>query len=125
MPREERTIVDTELPDNLVVGPNVEFALLAFRVGIERSRESALRRRHLALEPADGFVSALAIERLAVALIGDRQEFEKLRIVVEHLFEMRREPTLVHRVARKAAAEMIVDAALADMIEGDLNGGEI
>ena len=125
MPREELTIVDAELSDNLVVGPNVEFALLAFEIGIERSRESALRRRHLALEPADRFVSAPAIKRIAVALIGDRQEFEELRIVVEHFFEMRREPTLVHRVARKTAAEMVVDAALADMIEGDLDGGKI
>ena len=34
--------------------PDVELALLAFRIGIERSGEGALRRGHLALEPADG-----------------------------------------------------------------------
>ena len=40
--------------------------------------------------------------------IGDRE----LRLVVEHLFEMRHEPALVHRIAMKAAAELIVHAAV-------------
>src|SRR6202035_5801478 len=38
---------------------------------------------------------------------------------------MRHQPALVDRVAREAAAEMIVDAALADMIEADLDRGEV
>jgi hypothetical protein len=38
---------------------------------------------------------------------------------------MRHQPTLIHRVAGKAAAEMIVDAALADVVEGDFDGGEV
>ena len=39
------------------------------------------------------------------------QKFEDLGIVVEHFFKMRHEPSLVGRIARIAAAEMIVDAA--------------
>ena len=55
----------------------------------------------------------------------DRQQFEQLRVVVEHLLEMRHQPALVDRIAREAAAEMIVDAALADVVERDLDGGEV
>ena len=36
----------------------------------------------------------------------------ELRLVVEHFFEVRNEPFRVHRVAVKAAPDMIVDAAL-------------
>ena len=80
---------------------------------------------HLALEPFDGFVRTLAIERFAGALVRDCQKLEELRIVVEHFLEVRHQPALVDRVAREAAAEMVVDAALADMVEGDLDRGEI
>ena len=38
---------------------------------------------------------------------------------------MRREPALVDRVAGKAAAEMIKNAAFADVVERDLDGGKI
>ena len=41
----------------------------------------------------------------------DRIEFQQLRIVVEHLLEMRHEPALVDGIAGKAAADLIVDAA--------------
>src|SRR5258708_4272418 len=54
-----------------------------------------------------------------------RQKLEELGIVVEHLLEMRHQPALVDRVARKAAAEMIVDAALADALERVLDQLEI
>src|SRR6202034_1176801 len=43
----------------------------------------------------------------------------------KHLLEMRHEPALVDRVPRKAAAEVIVDAALADMGERDIDGGKV
>ena len=38
---------------------------------------------------------------------------------------MRHQPTLIDRVAGKAAAEMVVDAAFADVVEGDLDRGEV
>ena len=47
------------LPD-LGRRPDVELALLAFGVGIERGAERALLRRHLALEPLDGLARASA-----------------------------------------------------------------
>src|SRR5207248_6392523 len=76
--------------------------------------EAALGMGHLALEPADRFGDALRVERIAGFLPDQSQEACQLGIVVEHLFEMRREPARIGRIARKAAAEMVVDAALRD-----------
>ena len=47
----------------------------------------------------------------------ERQQFEDLRVVVKHLLEMRHMPFGVGRIAREAAAEMIVDAAGAQRVE--------
>ena len=44
-------------------------------------------------------------------MMAERQNFEDLRIVIEHFLKMRHEPLHVRRIARIAAAEMIVDAA--------------
>src|SRR5207302_3367854 len=57
--------------------------------------------------------------------VRERDEFEQLGVVVEHLFEMRRKPTLVNGIAREAAAEMIVDTALADALERKVHGREV
>ncbi|HEY4748132.1 MAG TPA: hypothetical protein VIH38_11215 [Steroidobacteraceae bacterium] len=54
----------------------------------------------------------------------ERQELEELGVVVEHLLEMRHQPALVDRIAREAAAEVIVDAALRHAVEGELDGLE-
>jgi len=43
--------------------------------------------------------------------MGERQQLEQLRVVVQHLLEMRHQPLLIGRIAREAAAEMVVDAA--------------
>ena len=40
-----------------------------------------------------------------------RQQLEQLGVVVEHLLEMRHQPLFIDRIAGKAAAEMVVDAA--------------
>ena len=47
--------------------PDVELALLALRIGVERGGERPLRRRHLAGEPADGLGRALPVQRIAGA----------------------------------------------------------
>ncbi len=41
-----------------------------------------------------------------------RQQFQQLRVVVQHLLEMRHQPDLVGGIAGEAAAEVVVDAAL-------------
>ena len=76
-------------------------------------------------EPTDGLAGACGVERLWRAMMDKREELEELRVVVQHLFEMRHQPALVDRVAGKSAAEVIVDAALADSVEGGFDQGEI
>ena len=125
MAREKFAVFAAELTHHLVVGPDVEFAFLALGIGVERRGERALACRHFAREPGDGLARALPVKRLAGAPVCDGQEFEELGVVVEHFLEMRREPALVDRVAGKAAAEMIEYAALADVVERDLDGGKI
>src|SRR5262249_50701656 len=92
-----------------------------FRVGVERRRECAFRCRHLAPEPADGFLRALAEQWIAGVRMGERQQLEELGIVVEHLLEMRHEPPGIDRVAREPSAEVIIDAALTDAIKRQLD----
>ncbi len=105
--------------------PDIELALLAFRIGVERGREGAFRRRHLAHQPPHRLARARREQRLAGARMRERQELEELGVVVEHLLEMRHQPALVDRIAREAAAEVIVDAALRHAVEGELdNFGE-
>src|SRR6202167_3536656 len=55
----------------------------------------------------------------------DGEELEQLGIVVTHFLEMRDQPALIHGVAGKTAAEMIVDAALANMVQRHIDGSEI
>ena len=50
---------------------------------------------------------------------GVGHQLDELGVVVEHLLEMRDQPAVVDGVAGEAAAEMIVDAALRDVAEGD------
>ena len=75
--------------------PDVEPALLAFRVGVEAGGEGATAGRHLAGEPADSFDRPFAEQVVSGAGMGERQQFEQLGIVVKHLLEVRHEPALV------------------------------
>src|SRR4030095_2380969 len=83
---------------NLRERPDVELAFLAFRIRVERGEKSALSAGHLALEPADGLSRAFAKQVLAATLEGKPEQFQQLRVVVEHFFEMRHQPALVDRV---------------------------
>ena len=71
--------------------PDIEFAFLAFR---SRRRVTPKRRPPLssfAVEPAHRLACRSANSGLAGALESERQQFEQLRVVVEHLLEMRHE----------------------------------
>ena len=121
---EKRRILGPEHLFDLGQRPDVEFALLAFRIRIERGRKRPLRCRHLARKPFDRLGRALAEQRVAGARMRERQQLQELRVVVEHLLEVRHQPALVDRIARKAAAQMIVDPALADVLEGQQHAAE-
>ena len=97
--------------------PSVEFAFLAFAVGVETAGETAARRTHLARDPLDRLGHAQAIQFATLVLPDLGQQFDQLGVVVEHFFKMRHEPSIVGRIAREAAAQMVVDAALRNMVE--------
>ena len=78
---------------DLVRRPDVEAALLALGVGVERRLESALGPAHLAQRPLQRLLAraavALVAEPLPAVQVGARQQ----RVVVEHLLEVRHEPS--------------------------------
>ena len=102
--------------------PDVEFALLALGIGVEGAREGAFPGAHLAQHPGHGLGGAGGKERLARLLPEVAQQIEKLGVVVEHLLEMGREPALVGGIAGEAAAQMVVDTALAHAFHAERHG---
>src|SRR6266568_449497 len=125
MAREECRILRTERLLDFGARPDVEFPLLAFRIGVERGAEGAVRGGHLARQPFDGLSRAVTEQGSLRAGECEAQQLQQLRVVIEHLFEMRHEPALVDRIAGKAAAEMIVDSTVADALEGQLDEAEV
>ena len=123
---EQRRVVAEDFVDLRFV-PDVELALDALAVGVERAGEGApagdgLRGgQHLAQQPGDDLADALLIERLAAFLPDQGQQIEQRGIVVEHLLEMRHQPFGIGGVAGEAAAQMIVDAALAHAPQRDID----
>ena len=63
-------------------------------------------------------------QRMPPLLPNLGHQIDEQRIVVEHLLEMRHQPALVHRIAREAAAQMVVNAALAHPCESKRGGSE-
>ena len=102
--------------------PHIEFALDAFAVGIVGRGKTAAFGHHLAQHPVAGLGDALGIERAPGFLPDQGQQIDKLRIVVEHLLEMRDQPLGIRGVAREAAGQVIVDPTLAHAVERDGDG---
>ena len=119
---EHLAILWPERVQHLGPRPDVELALLALAVGVKRSGEPAALRDHLALEPANRLVDASGQQRAFRLAPHLRHQVDQQRVVVEHLLEVRHQPALVDRVAREAAADVIVDAALADAVERQCDG---
>ena len=107
---------------DLISCPDVKLALDAFTVRVEAGAKAAARRAHFPPQPLDGLAHGLLEDRFPCVEPGKRQQFEKLRVVVEHLLEVRHEPSLVDRVAREAASELVVDAALAHPAQSQQEG---
>ena len=91
--------------------PGERQALDAVGVGVLRRGEAAALERELAQHVLDRLLDDLAVALLAehepAVQVGDGE----LRVVVEHLLEVRHEPALVDRVAVEAAADEVVHPA--------------
>ena len=116
---EEGAVRGTEGGDDLVVGPDVVAALLAFGIGVEAGGEGAAVPAHVAAEPVDQAGSGIVEDAVAGQLPAGGEQRQKLGVVVEHLLEMWHQPAIVGRVAGEAAADVIVDAAAAERAEGE------
>ena len=112
----ERGRVGPERGVDLLGVPDIKQPFLARLIGVLRGGEG-VADAHLAHQPAKGFARARLVDGVGRLRVREREQFEDLRVVVKHLFEMRHMPFGVGRIARKTAAEMIVDAARAQRIE--------
>ena len=95
-------------------GEEPAFLALAFRieaVGVRSGVEGAFRRSHVALDVSQDLardVSELLVSRRLVTLdVGARKQ----SVVIEHLLEVRHQPSNVGGVAVKASAHVIPDAS--------------
>ncbi len=91
--------------------PQEKRALLALAVRVGGGVERALRRGHVAQHvvqrlPGDALIPGVAGEAIRFGV-----QARQIRLVVEHLLEVRHQPLRIDRVAVKAAADLIVDAA--------------
>ncbi len=120
----EKPRVGAQHVTNFGRGPNVEFTLHTFAVGILGGREGAFFP-HVAQRPGHGLAGPGGVKRVAGFGMNQCQQVEDQGVVVQHLLEMRDQPGGVGGIAGVAAAEMVVDAALAHPVQHkiDRRGG--
>ncbi len=98
--------------------PDVELALLALAVGVQRRREPALLGPQLAQHPVAGLRGHPAGQLRAGAAPQVRVDPGEQGVVVEHLLEMRHDPAGVDRVPGEPAAELVVHATAGHRLAG-------
>src|SRR5690242_18455187 len=106
---------------DLVLGPNVEFSFLALAVGIFGRVEPSFRICHIANDVLECLFGNPSVKRKFSLLICVEINSSEQRIVVEHLFEMRNEPTRINRVTCEASAQMIVHSPARHLLQGSLD----
>ena len=112
-------VVGVDDPGHLRGGPDEVLPLLALAVGVGGGVEAAFGMPHVAQHVVERLLDDAAEFRLARHLVGLEVEPRELRVVVEHLLEVRHEPTRVHGVAVKAASDLVVHAALRHPVAGE------
>ena len=96
---------------HLLDRPDVELALDPLGVGVERRAEAALGPAHLGERPVERLAGHRPEQRLARDLPAVQVGAREQGVVVEHLLEVGDEPVRVDRVAREAAADLVVHPA--------------
>ncbi len=89
---DDRELVGIEQRANLVTLPHVITAFVPFRIGIERAEKTTVRRDHLARDPRRARVRRPLEAGLVEHGGGIRVHRQQLRVVVEHLLEVRNLP---------------------------------
>jgi hypothetical protein len=109
--RHRRVGVRPEHRADLVGRPDEELALMALGVRVLRGVEATGRIGHLAQDVVERLLAHTAALGVAERLPGMQIERSELRVVVKHFLEVRHQPQAIDRIAREAAAQLVVDAA--------------
>ena len=108
---ERARLFDTEDRLQLLRYPQIEAALLAFGIRVEARVEAAFGRCHLPQDERQRRFGHASERQVMGQLPGIEVGARQQRVVVEHLFEMRYEPTLVDAVPVEPAAQLVIHAA--------------
>ena len=130
---ERRNVIDfleqlgvvTKQAVNFVCLPDVVLAFDAFAVGIEGAGEGGLgggivaggADHHFPLQPAYRLADTRGVEGFLGDQPGLGQQLDQQSVVVQHFLEMRHQPEFVGAVARVTAAQVVIDAALRQLVE--------
>ena len=108
--REQRSLFGTEHIGDFLQRPEVGCAFASFGVRVERGIEPALLGGHLPHDPGERLLGGAAMLRIPPARERFGVHRSELRVVVEHLLEVRDEPARVGRVAMEPSSDVIADA---------------
>ena len=97
--------------------PGVGRAFFPVRIRIEARGKAAVCGAQLARDELQGLLRHLAVARLTGQLPRMDVDARELRVVVEHLLEVRHEPDRVRGITCEATAQVVVDAARGHRIE--------
>ena len=102
--------LDREQLGKSVLRPAVKLSLMTFAVGVLGGKKAAIGVRQVAQNVIQNVADDFRVALVAADEKGVEVKLRELRIVIEHLLEMRHEPLGVHGVAREAAAKLVVNS---------------
>jgi len=114
---EQCRVVLSQHGADLLFGPDVEAPLLAFAVGVLGGIERAVRAREIARDVREHVTRGRGVLGAAGDGVALEVGVRDLRLVVQHLLEMRHEPLAIRRIAVESAAELIADPARSHRVE--------
>ena len=89
-------------------------------VGILRRIKTPFRAGHVPQDIVENILGDIGVKGILPQLEGLEITGRQLGLVVEHLFKMGHPPLLIHRIAVKAAAEMVVHPAGRHLAQGHI-----
>ena len=101
--------------------PHEKLALHALAVGILRRVESAGRVGHFPQRIVQRLLGNAAVEGVGGNLPGVQVQAGQQGVVVQHLFKVRHQPVAIGGIAVKAAANLVVDAAVRHLVQGQFH----
>ena len=121
-------LVRREYAINFFLCPNVERALsfldcVRFRqaVGVLCRVKTTVGRGQVAQDIIQGFPNRSFELRIRCRLKRLGIGHHKLRLVIQHFFEMRHVPSVVYRITMETAAQMIIHSAASHLLECELH----